>query len=379
MSNSKTYRTRAKARNATHNIQENDARATLSTEHEVTQDTTRNVPLDPLSGSSRATRSLQPPVAHPHGQDADQAGDLLDEEEDVPDDDTKFKEYFEAVDAAKLESEIYPTLVALLNSFSNKGKKGNNIIFYTQDPFPDSSKARKDKLTAKANRRIYWGLLPNIVEGKLEGGKMIIEEIGKDVKVIPPKQECGQSQMGGNQTIVESGLLDLKDEEHQLIFAKMIKHLHALPLEGLGIVPNLDAKFMKDPKSLDYGFNLPQYTAADGPPSNRIFEHPQGSLFTFPYKDGKTRTVHLKRVLFCSHGIIGRGTIVIWVKCACVGCGSHCDWAGKNIVLKLSFPGETRVSEQTFMDRCREMAIGEHEWVFDHLPSIYWLFNIPFR
>ncbi|KAJ3992304.1 hypothetical protein F5050DRAFT_1579789 [Lentinula boryana] len=166
-------------------------------------------------------------------------------------------------------------------------------------------------------------------------------------------------------TIVESGLLDLKNKEHQLIFAKMIKHLRALPLEGLGIVPNLDAKFMKNPKT-------------NGPPSNKIFEHPQGSLFTFPYKDGKTRTVHLKRVLFCSHGIIGRGTIVIRVECACVGCGSHCDWAGKNIVLKLSFPGETQVSEQTFMDRCREMAQDEHVWVLDHLPSIYWSFNIPF-
>ncbi|KAJ3748058.1 hypothetical protein DFH05DRAFT_880293 [Lentinula detonsa] len=606
MSNSKKYRTRAKTRNATHHIQENDTSATLSREHGATQhttspnrDTARNVPLDPLSGSSRATRRLQPPVAHPHGQDADQAGDLSDEEEDVSDDDvgklapqtpatpkrlhvasdsvlvtpfgryshtyspsisndhpykvdevnkfleadltelrilplgewaqyamnldldrddytltkttkTRFKEYFEAVDAAKLESEIYPTLVALLNSFSNKGKKGNNIIFYTQDPFPVRGsiveqrpdigaafkglfKGKKYTLTAKVDRRIYWGLLFNVVEGKLEGGKMIIEELGKDAKVIPPKQERGRSQTAGNQvssskkrarsqdtndraqkmkrvlkgstskllprrpaarrrkvasdfahqpasqpamalrphtlkpvparmtplgtrvqvggyardmmslgvirshainfivdskfaraiyydrsTIVESGLLDLENEEHQLIFAKMIKHLRALPLEGLGIVPNLDAKFMKNPKSLDYGFNLPQYTAADGPPSNEIFEHPQGSLFTFPYKDGKTRTVHLKRVLFRSHGIIGRGTIVIRVKCACAGCGSHCDWAGKKLVLKLSFPGETRVSEQTFMDRCRELAQGEHAWVLNHLPHIYWSFDIPF-
>ncbi|KAJ3992312.1 hypothetical protein F5050DRAFT_1858188, partial [Lentinula boryana] len=130
---------------------------------------------------------------------------------------------------------------------------------------------------------------------------------------------------------------------------------------------------------LNYGFALPQYTAADGPPSNEIFEHPQGSLFTFSYKDGKTRTVHLKRVLFRSHRVIGRGTIVIRVKCACAGCGSHCDWAGKKLILKLSFPGENRVSEQIFMDRCRELAQGEHAWVLNHLPSIYWSFDIPFR
>ncbi|KAJ3719550.1 hypothetical protein DFJ43DRAFT_1206124 [Lentinula guzmanii] len=120
------------------------------------------------------------------------------------------------------------------------------------------------------------------------------------------------------QTIVESEyLLDLEDEEHQLIFAKMIEHLRSLPLEGLGIVPNLDAKFLKDPQSLKYGFILPQYVAANGPPSNKIFENLQGSLFTFPYKDRKTCTVHLKRVLFRSHGIIGRGTIVIRVVRLC--------------------------------------------------------------
>ncbi|KAJ3719551.1 hypothetical protein DFJ43DRAFT_1042684 [Lentinula guzmanii] len=160
----------------------------------------------------------------------------------------------------------------------------------------------------------------------------------------------------------------------------MIQHLRSLPPDGLqGIVPNLDAKFMKDPDSLNYGLTLPQNAAADGPPSNKILENPQGSLFTFPYKDGKTRTVHLKRVLFRSHGVIGRGTIVIRVKCACAGCGSHCDWAGKKLVLKLSFPGENRVSEQIFMDRCRELAQGEHAWVLNHLPSIYWSFDIPFR
>ncbi|KAJ3784453.1 hypothetical protein GGU10DRAFT_401544 [Lentinula aff. detonsa] len=394
---------------------------------------------------------------------------------------TKFKKYFKAVDAAKIESQIYPALVALLNSFSNKGKKGDNIVFHTQDPFPVRGsiveqkpdigatlkglfKGKLKKLTADVDRRIYWGLLPNVVEGKLE-------RVGKDAMVLHRNQESkrprdskkntsnkrARSQdtndrapkmerfLEGNtsklltrrragrkvasglslllyliichaqakksdfahqaasqpamalrphtlkpvparmtplgtrvQTIVESGLLALENEEHQLIFAKMIKHLRALPLEGLGIVPNLDAKFMKNPESLNYGFALPQYVAANGPPSNEIFEHPQGSLFTFPYKDGKTRTVHLKRVLFRSHGIIGRGTIVIRVKCACAGCGSHCDLAGKKLVLKLSFPGETRVSEQTFMDRCRELAQGEHAWVLNHLPHIYWSFDIPF-
>ncbi|KAJ3793941.1 hypothetical protein GGU11DRAFT_690785 [Lentinula aff. detonsa] len=555
------------------------------------RDTARNLPFNPLSGSSRTTEDFQQAV-HPEGQDEDKTGDRLDAEEDFSDDEVdelalqtpatpnrphrvsdsvlvtpfaryshtyspsisndkkykvdevnkyleadlteirilpllewaqyamnldldkddytltrttkaKFKKYFKAVDAARIESEIYPALVALLNSFSNKGKKGNKIIFYTQDPFPVRGsiveqkpdigailkglfEGKMNKLTAKVDRRIYWGLLPSLVEGKLErrhkfqwnnmkthiryltdtndrapktqrvmkGGAskplprrparrtvasglslppyLIIcnTKIERSdfahqaasqpamalrphtLKAVPERMTALglRVQVGGyardmmslgvirshainfivdskfaraiyydRSTIVESESLNLEDEEHQLIFAKMIKHLRALPLEGLGIVPNLDAKFMKDPNSLNYGFNLPQYAAADGPPSNEIFENPQGSLFTFPYKDGTTRTVFLKRVIFRSHGIIGRGTIVIRVKCACVHCGGHCDWDGKKLVLKLSFPSKTRVSEQSFMDRCKDMAQSEHAWVLNHLPDIYWSFDIPFR
>ncbi|KAJ4481247.1 hypothetical protein J3R30DRAFT_3700896 [Lentinula aciculospora] len=182
--------------------------------------------------------------------------------------------------------------------------------------------------------------------------------------------------------IVESELLDLTDKDHQLIFAKMIKHMRALSPEGLGIVPALDATdFLTKPASLKYGQDIPQYSAADGPPSNEIFERPIGSksLFEIPYKDGNTRTVILKRVLFRSNGIIGRGTTVVRVECACLHCGTQCDWKGKKLILKLSFPGKNRVPEHTLMERCRELAHGEHGWVLDHLPHIYWSFDVPFH
>ncbi|KAJ3863509.1 hypothetical protein EV359DRAFT_82319, partial [Lentinula novae-zelandiae] len=115
--------------------------------------------------------------------------------------------------------------------------------------------------------------------------------------------------------IVESAVLNLATENDQLIFAKMIKQLHALPPVGLGLIPELEAPFMKHPASLKYGQTLPEFGKAEGPPSNGIFEIKEikeGSKFTFPYKDG-TRTVRLQRILFRSHGIIGRGTIVVRV------------------------------------------------------------------
>ncbi|KAJ4480110.1 hypothetical protein J3R30DRAFT_3288790, partial [Lentinula aciculospora] len=100
------------------------------------------------------------------------------------------------------------------------------------------------------------------------------------------------------------------------------------------------------------------------------------SLFTFPYKNETTRTVHLKRILFHSNDIIGQGTIVIRVVCHCDG---KCNWCGKKFILKLCFPSATRVPEQTFMDRCKKLAQGDHAWVLNHLPHIYQSFDIQLR
>ncbi|KAJ3792287.1 hypothetical protein GGU11DRAFT_664390, partial [Lentinula aff. detonsa] len=87
----------------------------------------------------------------------------------------------------------------------------------------------------------------------------------------------------------------------------------------------------------------------------------------------------LKRVIFRSNGVIGRGTMVIRVTCACRHCPHDaCDWQAKKLVLKLSFPSATRVSEPIFMDRCKQLAQGEHAWVLNHLPDIAWSFDISF-
>ncbi|KAJ4480829.1 hypothetical protein J3R30DRAFT_3403148 [Lentinula aciculospora] len=70
----------------------------------------------------------------------------------------------------------------------------------------------------------------------------------------------------------------------------MIKHMRVLPPEDLGIVPNLNATFMKDRKSLRSAEAMLQFAAANGPPSNEIFEWSKGSLFTFPYKNETPHT-----------------------------------------------------------------------------------------
>ncbi|KAJ3787048.1 hypothetical protein GGU10DRAFT_433390 [Lentinula aff. detonsa] len=121
------------------------------------------------------------------------------------------------------------------------------------------------------------------------------------------------------------------------------------------------------------------HKATPGPPSSGIFDLRQGSFFIFPYKNDQTRTVRLERVIFRCNSIIGRGTIVIMVECACHNCPpDRCDWKEKKLVLKMSFPSTSRISDRVFMDRCKELAQGEHAWVLDHLPDIIWSFDIPF-
>ncbi|KAJ3900557.1 hypothetical protein F5879DRAFT_907206 [Lentinula edodes] len=173
--------------------------------------------------------------------------------------------------------------------------------------------------------------------------------------------------------IVESGILDLRKNKDRLIFSKMIQQLRGLSPEALGMVPGFNTSFMKDPTTLQYPgpANDKRY------PSSGIFEFKEGSSFTFPYGKKGTRTVKVGRVLFRSNGVLGRGPIVMQVTCVCKG-SSRCDWCGKKLVLKLSFPSKTRASEKAFMDKCKEKATGEHAWVLNHLPEIYYSFDIEF-
>ncbi|KAJ3829585.1 hypothetical protein F5880DRAFT_314260 [Lentinula raphanica] len=86
-------------------------------------------------------------------------------------------------------------------------------------------------------------------------------------------------------------------------------------------------------------------------------------------------------VLFRSNGVFGRGTTVVRMECACARnlcCRKGCNWAKKKLVMKLVFLGTSRVSKHVFMEKCKELATGDHAWVLNHLPEIYCSFDIAF-
>ncbi|KAF9262504.1 hypothetical protein L218DRAFT_1077995 [Marasmius fiardii PR-910] len=101
-----------------------------------------------------------------------------------------------------------------------------------------------------------------------------------------------------------------------------------------------------------------------------------GMEFTLE-KDGTRKRIRLVCLIFRSHGVIGRGTIVAEAVCICGGSGCECDWGG-SLVVKISFPATSRVMEYELVSEALNKAVGEHVWVKNHLPRIIWAQNISF-
>ena len=81
----------------------------------------------------------------------------------------------------------------------------------------------------------------------------------------------------------------------------------------------------------------------------------------------------LGSTIFHQHGIIGRGTCVVRTKRVEKGkdCGTDDDaWDGP-LIVKLSWPAKSRISENAIIEKARGAANhDEHRWVLKHLPKV---------
>ncbi|KIK65127.1 hypothetical protein GYMLUDRAFT_384978 [Collybiopsis luxurians FD-317 M1] len=168
----------------------------------------------------------------------------------------------------------------------------------------------------------------------------------------------------------------------------MIERLHVLRTVESGIIQGPTANFIKDLSRLEKGILIENNKDKLEPSSSEILD---GCSYTFPYgedanRNSRTRTVTIGRILSHSKGILGRGTIVCCIKCACGGgaCrykgqNGECDWKGLRLVMKLSFPSVTRTPEAHIIKhRTDKAAELKHDWVLNHLPKVYWSFSQPF-
>ena len=105
----------------------------------------------------------------------------------------------------------------------------------------------------------------------------------------------------------------------------------------------------------------------DNPPQNRdIFDGLELTL-----SDG-TRLV-LGSTIYHQHGIIGRRTCVVRARRVEKGNDSGTDddaWDGP-LIVKLSWPAKSRISENDIIEKARKAANNDkHRWVLKHLPKV---------
>jgi hypothetical protein len=81
--------------------------------------------------------------------------------------------------------------------------------------------------------------------------------------------------------------------------------------------------------------------------------------------------LRLGGTVFHQHGLIGRGTCVVRATCIEKGNGvSDEAWNGQ-LIVKLSWPARSRMSEQVIIEQARSKADNdEHRWVLKHLPKV---------
>jgi hypothetical protein len=82
--------------------------------------------------------------------------------------------------------------------------------------------------------------------------------------------------------------------------------------------------------------------------------------------------LRLGSTIYQQHGIIGRGTCVVRAEYI-AGSGARSDddsWV-RSLVVKLSWPAKSRVSENDLIAKARNAADhDEHRWVLKHLPKV---------
>ncbi len=146
--------------------------------------------------------------------------------------------------------------------------------------------------------------------------------------------------------IIVSQAIDLGNKDDEILFIAMLKQqgiLHHIIKDPYITDFNRYNKVSKDPKLLFSGLEM-------------ILQ-----------KDNKDLTLILGTTVYRQRGLFGRDTCVIRATCA--------KWAGKKLVVKISWPSALRKSEKTLLDIAIAKADGMAEtgnthWILNHFPNI---------
>lgn len=178
--------------------------------------------------------------------------------------------------------------------------------------------------------------------------------------------------------IVQSERLDFCANPFSFIAG--IYGLCRLSLSEWGLHPFIQRPLTHGPKTGTIKEDEPLLrTEANGVPRTEMFKG-----ICVKLRDGTV--LELEETIHLQHCIIGRGTCMVRVKLK-PGIKPESDWATKKLldddvegverqlVMKLSWPAETRLNEATIVEMARAKAEEDpqHRWVLAHLPDVlYW-------
>ncbi|KAK0452052.1 uncharacterized protein EV420DRAFT_704485 [Desarmillaria tabescens] len=154
--------------------------------------------------------------------------------------------------------------------------------------------------------------------------------------------------------IIVSQAIDLANEDDKTLFIAMLIGSHRLTLKQRGILHHI----IEDPYITDFDrFN------DNSKDPTMLFS----GLIMHLQREGEPIKLTLGKTVYRQRGLVGRDTFVVHATCAA--------WPGRKLVVKISWPSATRMSEKVLLDIAKAKAAelageGKKHWVLDHLPDI---------
>ncbi|KAJ3806831.1 hypothetical protein F5876DRAFT_68622 [Lentinula aff. lateritia] len=190
----------------------------------------------------------------------------------------------------------------------------------------------------------------------------IWSEDGKKTVEIATEQEYAQKngmRSGGDH--IEFSSRGVEDKWKKL-FIVMVCQLKKLPCttKNAGFVPTLyidGIDYLQDPELFSSTFRVDTQDLID-------------AIYSFVGTDGCSRRVVIQSILHHAEDAVGLYAVVAEVECLCME--ADCTWNGEGKIVKISFMGKARQSEQGLIGEARSKAESTGElWALNHLPETF--------
>ncbi|KAJ3920781.1 protein kinase [Lentinula edodes] len=182
-------------------------------------------------------------------------------------------------------------------------------------------------------------------------------------------QKDGMKSFGNHIEFSSRGVEDKssKNDEWKKLLIVMVCQLKKTPrtTKNAGSIPTLyidGFEYLQDPELFSHTFALDTQDLID-------------AIYSFVGTDGCSRKVVIQSILHHAEDAVGLYAVVAEVECLCME--ADCTWNGERKIVKISFMGTDRQSEQGLIGEARSKAESTGEfWALNHLPHAIHLLSL---